>query len=342
MLKQTDYLKIRDELIRLYNSPDPQDKMELAYHYGNFGYNSLAVKFMQESNMHEFHIQRHLNQLDSIYTDYPAAQGVYNEAKQQDFSKLQSFQIVCQNYDNHSREAGLYIHLIPYLEVLKSRYDIQTVYFDCNPRLADFFEKYFPYVKIGTAPDTVTMWDIVDHVQNLGGASLLRTQILKISKRIRGNRIPKFVGMNWFCNTLLERYRSLPIGMLINTIGNHKTNFEIKSLQYNDPVIDIEIYNRYSKNKIVGNFYNDIDTPILDIVDAVADCKMFIGVQSEASVIAFSLFAIPTIVSSSCPAMYWYFINQINPYIKPARMRFAGDYEYTTKIINKYLEDEDL
>ena len=93
MLKQTDYLKIRDELIRLYNSPDPQDKMELAYHYGNFGYNSLAVKFMQESNMHEFHIQRHLNQLDSIYTDYPAAQGVYNEAKQQDFSKLQSFQI---------------------------------------------------------------------------------------------------------------------------------------------------------------------------------------------------------------------------------------------------------
>ena len=342
MIKNIDYLVLRDELDKIYTSDNLNDKIEIAYHYGNFGFNSIAVKNLREIKADSAHINRHLNQLDSLYNDHPASIGDYTAefTTNQDISKLKSFQILCKNYDNHNREAGLYIHLIPYIEVLRTKYGIETVYFDCNPRLADLFAKYFPYIKIGTAPTVVSMHDVINEVTKLGGSALLRAEILKISKQIRGNIKPEFVGINWFANTILERYRSIPIGTLINTIGNHRINYSVMSMQYNDPQEEIDIYNRYSKNKITEVFYNDRSTTILDIVEAVAKCKLFVGIQSEACVIAFSLFGIPTIVTASSPLMYWYFENQLNPFIKCARMRFTGDYEYTTKTITKFLDHE--
>lgn len=339
MLKDVDYLVLRDELSQIYTSPKIDDKIEVAYHYGNFGFNSIAIKYLREVGADPWHINRHLNQMDSVYNDYPSSIRDYSQefTTNHDLSKLKTFQILCKNYDNHNREAGLYIHLLPYIEVLRTKYGIETVYFDCNSRLADFFAKYFPHVKIGTADTVVSMHDVINEVTKLGGPSLLRTEIIKISKMIRGNATPEYVGINWFANTLLERYRSIPIGTLINTIGIHKTDYKVMSLQYNDPAEEINIYNRYAKNKITEVFYNDINTSILDIVEAVAKCKMFIGIQSEACVIAFSLLGIPTIVTAGSPLMYWYFENQLNPYIKCARMRFAGDQDWVTRTINKFL-----
>lgn len=339
MLKDIDYLKLKTELGKIYNSASIEDKTEIAYHYGNFGFNAIAVKYLREINADPWHIDKHLNQLDSIYNDYPASIRDYSTdfTTDHDLSKIKSFQILCKNYDNHNREAGLYIHLIPYIEVLRTKYNIETVYFDCNPRLSEFFAKYFPHIKIGRHSTVVSMLDVIEEVTSLGGPALLRAEIKKISQRIRGNITPQYVGINWFANTLLERYRSIPIGTLINTLGNHSTDYKVMSLQYNDPAEEIDIYNRYSKNKITEVFYNDINTPILDIVEAVAKCKMFVGIQSEACVIAFSLMGIPTIVTASSPLMYWYFENQLNPYIKCARMRFAGDYDHVIKTINKHL-----
>jgi hypothetical protein len=340
MKNQYDYLSLRKDLIEIYNSDNIEDKLKLAYHYGNFGFNSIAAKFLIEANVDKFHINSHLYCLDSYHLEEPLDANIFskNILTDVDLSKVETIQIVCENYDNHSREIGLYIHLIPYIEILVKKYKIKNIYFDCNPRLHDFLEKYFPHIKIGKHENKVTIFDIVNEVIKLGGSSLLRNSIREISKKFVKPEIEKkYVGINWFANNLLERNRSISIGVLINTVGNSDKNLEIKSLQYNNPELEIETFNRYSKNKISEIFYNDINTSVLDIVDSLVDCKVFVGIQSEASVIAFSLYGIPTIVTSSSSSMYWYFINGLNPYIKCAKMRFQGDYESVAKTIFKFL-----
>jgi hypothetical protein len=87
----------------------------------------------------------------------------------------------------------------------------------------------------------------------------------------------------------------------------------------------------------VESFDSYIDTPLIDMVEAVGNCNLFVGIQSEASVIAYSLYGIPTIITAGSPNFYWYFLNGHNPYINIARMRFQGDYEHITNRINKLI-----
>lgn len=339
-MEKVDYLKLREELISSYKSENPEDKLKLAYHYGNFGFNSISAKFLSEINYDKFYIDRHLICIDSYYDSDELIQNIFDSklTKNINFNSFESFQIVFDNYDNHDREIGIYIHLIPYIEIIRKKYKIKNIYINCNSRLTEFFDTYFPHIKIGTNNIKVTQFDIINEVIRLGGTSLIRNSIVEISKKFRKKEhIKKYVGINWFANNILERNRSIPIGILINCVGNSEKNFDVKSLQYNNPKIDIETYNRYSKNKITSVFNNDIDTSVMDIVDSVADCSCFVGIQSEASVIAFSLYGIPTIVTASSPGMYWYFINGLNPFIKCARMRFQGDYESVAKTIYKFL-----
>jgi hypothetical protein len=145
------------------------------------------------------------------------------------------------------------------------------------------------------------------------------------------------LGINWFANNIYDRYRSIPIGTLINTVGNHPKDLGVMSLQYNDPSIEIDIYNKYSKNKIVEVFNNDINTTPVEILNAVAQCYCVVGIQSEPIMMAAWVLGIPTIVTASSPNFYWYFLNQMNPNLHTVQMRFAGDYDYVIKNINKWI-----
>jgi hypothetical protein len=136
---------------------------------------------------------------------------------------------------------------------------------------------------------------------------------------------------------MFDRYRSIPMGVLINTIGNTEKNLNIMSLQYNDPKLDIELFNKYSKNKIKEVYHNDINTSLVDTISAVSKCYMYVGIQSEVSTIAFALCGIPTMITASSPNIYWYLLNGLNPYINIAKMRYSGDYEYITDKINKFI-----
>jgi hypothetical protein len=344
MLKHIDYNVLEKELKQIMNTDDHNDKLECAYHYGHFGFNAYSIKYLEEAQYQDENAKlKHKVHLDSIYTITENCYGLevndFSQIKRGNCNFLESeeFEIVFEGYESNARESGIYIQLLPYIEIIKSRSNVKNIKINCNERLRELFELYFPYIEIGSCKNKVNSHEIVEYVYNIGGSSLLRNSINNISKRLRNNRNKTFLGINWFANTIYDRYRSIPIGVLINTVGSNAKKLKVKSFQYNDPKIEIEIYNRYSKNKIVETFNNDINTSIVEILDAVSECYCFVGIQSEASVIAYSLCGIPTIVTSSSSHFYWYFLNGINPYLNTIRMRFAGDYDYITKGINKLL-----
>jgi len=342
MIRQFDYKKLQHELLQKYNSENKTDQFEIAYHYGHFGFNAIAAKYLKLADKQVPYADDHLAQLDSFYnTAYPSAQLRNKFRYNQDFSKLKTFQIVCPYYDDHNRETDMYVFLIPFIQALRTKYsNIETVYFDCkHNRLQDLFKKYFPFIHIGTASIAVSSYDVMDEVKKLGGAALLRAEILKISHLIRGIKQPQFVGINWFSNAIWEKHRSIPIGTLINTVGAHENNLQVMSLQYNNLQTEIDIYNRYAKNKIIQTFDNDINTSVLDMVNAVSQCRLVIGIQSEVLVLACSLLGIPSLVTANSPVMRWYLESQLNPFVQSTVMRFIGDHEYVCTRINKFLSD---
>ena len=338
MQTEIDYKKLKQELDVIYNqSESPDHKVKVAYHYGHFGFNAVTAKILIELGIDQY--LAHMKQLDSIYVNSPWGKNNYSDIQRGNcnFLNTNDYEIVFSNYVNDPREIGIYIQALPFIEYLHMQGKIKSVKINCNERLRELFAKYFPYVQIGTAANKVNHLEIMHYVHATGGASLIRQAIKNISNRIITDKTPRFVGINWFANNIYDRYRSIPIGTLINTVGAHPKNLAVMSLQYNDPKIEIDIYNRYSKNKIIEVFDNDINTTPLEILDAVAQCYCVVGIQSEAIMMAAWLLGIPTIVTASSPNLYWYFLNQLNPNLHIAQMRFAGDYEQVYKNINKWL-----
>lgn len=333
-------MQLQQELAQSMLSNDPEQQLLCAYHWGNFGFNALTLKFLKNGGMKDKEVYlRHLRPLDARFVYSSIGFNDYTRVIKGncDFLTAQEFEVEFKEYEGDTREIGVYIQLLPVLEYIKNNSAVKTMYINCNERLRELFAAYFPYVKIGTHANKVSSLQLLEHVHAQGGAAHIRRAIKSISNRIRTNKNPRFIGINWHCNTILDRYRSIPIGLLINTVGAHAKNLQVKSLQYNDPKIEIEIYNTYSKNKIVSVFDNDINTSALDILNATAECYCVVGIQSEPIMMAAWLLGIPTIVAASSPNFYWYFLNQLNPNLHLTQMRFAGDYDYVIKNINKWL-----
>jgi hypothetical protein len=344
MIRDIDYIKFVNELQQLQTSSNTADILECAYHYGHFGFNAYTVKYLEDAkHPSDEDISKHKAHLDSIFT--PLTQNTL--VKFNNFSQInrgncnialtEEYEIDFEFYSGDSREIGIYIQLLPLIEIVKAQTAAKKIKINCNERLRSLFEKYFPYIEIGTSKNKINYFEIIEYVYNHGGSALIRKSVLDISKKIRPDISQKYIGINWFANTIFDRYRSIPIGLLINTVGIHSKDLKIKSFQYNDPKLEIDIFNRYSKNKITSTFDNDINTSVLEILDAVKECYCFVGIQSEASVIAYSLCGIPTIVTAGSPHFYWYFLNRLNPFLHTIRMRYAGDYNYISEEINKLL-----
>jgi len=340
--KEINYEKLVKDLSILGQSDNKEDKLLYAYHYGNFGFNAIAAQKLIECDIDYVHVAGHLNQLDSFYPepDY------YSKPAKNDYSSIprgnvnlkecKTFQITFDFYDDCERECGVYLSSLPYIELIKNKLNCEKIYLNCSERMRELLEKYFPYIEIGTCENKITQFEMLEYVYNNGGSELVKNCVLNIANRI-SKKQKKYVGINWFSNILRNRYRSIPIGTLINTVGSHSKNLDVLCMQYNNPYIEIEIFNRHSKNKITKKFDSDLNTPLLDVVEAIDECHSFVGIQSEASIIAYSLFAIPTIVTASSPCFYWFGLNDLNPFLIPARMRFQGDYDFIINCINKNL-----
>ncbi len=343
MLEKINYDDFIFELDKIKNSTEKSHMIETAYHYGHFGFNSITAEKLIKSNFDMIHIEKHLVQLDSLYShsteNYKVAFNDYSNILRfnYDYTEIDELQIVFPGYENYEREVGIFINLLPYIEFIKNKFNIKSIKIDCPDRLKDLFTIYFPYIEIGFSSTKTSQYELMEYVYFNGGSSAIRNSVKNISKRMRNNKNPSYTGINWFSNNIVDRYRSIPIGTLINTVGNHPVDLKVKNFQYNKPELEIDIYNTYSKNKIVDSFDSYIDTPLIDLVEAVGDCNLFVGIQSEASVIAYSLYGIPTIITAGSPNFYWYFMNGHNPYINVARMKFQGDYEYITNRINKLI-----
>jgi hypothetical protein len=341
MLKQIDYRKFESELKSMMNSSIRDDQLECAYHYGHFGFNAYCLKYLQQAQINDDNdgVQAHWRQLEATAVVSKLVQQDYTDIPRPDFDFLNvtELEVTFPEWEGHQREIGIYIQALPYIELLKQRTRVQKIKINCTERLRELLALYFPYIEIGTHANKVNQVFLLEWVKNQGGASLVRGVIRRIAQRIRTNKNPRYLGINWFANTIFDRYRSIPIGTLINTVGNHAKPLQVKSLQYNDPQIEIDIYNRYSKNKIISTFDNDINTTAVEILDAVAECYCVVGIQSEPVMMSAWLLGIPTIVTASSPNMYWYFLNKLNPFLHIIQMRYAGDYDYITNKINRLI-----
>jgi hypothetical protein len=340
MIKTIDYRIFDKELNQIRNSNNKQDLLECAYHYGHFGFNAYALKYLKAANHTDQQaFDQHLCQLDSLQQNSDLALNDFTKIKRGNcnFLTTAEYELVFPGYETISREIGIYIQTLPFLEVLHQQGLIKSIKINCTERLRELFSLYFPYIEIGTSSNKVNFLEIIEHVQKKGGAALVRGAVKNIALRTVKNKNPRFVGINWFANNILDRYRSIPIGTLINTVGSHDKDLHVMSLQYNDPNIEIDIYNRYAKNKIIQTFDNDINTTPVEILEAVGQCNCFVGIQSEAAMMAYNLLGIPTIVTASSPNLYWYFLNHLNPYLHTVQMRFAGDYDYIVKKIRNLL-----
>lgn len=345
MIKNIDYNVLENELKNISNSNKYEDKLECAYHYGHFGFNAYTLKYLKDANyLDEEAFDKHLGQLDSTYHPNCKKQSelIFNnyssiERGNCDFLSVDEFEIVFDDYHLNQREIGIYIHILPFIESVKKRSKFKSIKINCNERMRELFNMYFPYIEIGTSTNKVSYYQLIENVYQNGGSSLIREAVKGISKRVIRNKNPSFIGVNWFANNIYDRYRSIPIGLLINTVGSHDKDLNVMSLQYNNPEYEIDIFNRYSKNKITEVYDNDIQSTPLEILEAVSRCYCFVGIQSEAAMMAYCLCGIPTIVTASSPNMYWYFLDGLNPFLHSVRMRFSGDYDYIIKNIRKLL-----
>lgn len=343
MLKDIDYIGITEDLFSIQNSDIPEDNIEYARHYGAFGFNSIAVDRLSSAGIDHRQYGDQLAHLDSMYCfSWYTTQLINNiftniPRGNCELGNVDEVEVVFEDYHLEQYEAGVYLNALPFIEHVKNLLGIKVFKINCNDRIAEVFEKYFPYIRVGTCKNKVTVYELIERTFNTGGSSAVLKAVKQISGRVVKVKSPTFVGTHWFSNAIFDRGRSIPMGVLINTIGNNPKNLDIMSLQYNNPKIDIEIYNKYSKNKISKVYSNDINTSLLDTIAAVSECYMYVGIQSEVSMIASALCGIPTMITASSPNIYWYILNGLNPYVNVARMRYSGDYEYITDKINKFI-----
>jgi hypothetical protein len=343
MLKNINYELLQTELFKIQYSNSTEDILEYARHYGVFGYSSIVLDRLIATNQDQSHIEKHLVALDSLesfddfrsdlignnFTNIPRGNCKLDE--------VDELEVVFDDYHLAAYEAGVYLNALPYIEHIKDLYNIKTIKINCNRRIAEVFEEYFPYIQVGISRNKATVYELVERTSLTGGSSSVMRAVKQISKRVVKVEEPNYVGTHWFSNTFYDRYRSIPMGVLINTIGNSVKDLPIMSLQYNNPKIDIELFNKYSKNQISRVYDNDINTSLVDTIAAVSECYMYVGIQSEVSMIASALCGIPTMITASSPNIYWYILNGLNPYVNVARMRYSGDYEYITDKINKFI-----
>lgn len=340
----THYRDLQNELVHKANYGTAEDKEYCIGQYASLGIYSYALKLAIENNSDSTTINALRARMDASYRPISMLSDITNniipvvtEHTNCDLVKCDSLEVVFPHYDESSGETGYFIHFLPYIETLKQKNPNLRVKINTGRRLEELFSIYFPYIENGTHVNKINYIELIKYVESLGGASVLRNTIRSIADRIVYNKTARTMGINWYANDINNRDRSIPLGVLINTIGNNDKNLNIKSLQYNNITSDIETFNNYSKNKITSVFSNDIHTSIVDILRAVAQCSCFVGIQSEAAVMAYSLCGIPTIVTSNSPHFYWYFLEDRNPYLNIARMRFAGDYDGITKKINRLI-----
>jgi hypothetical protein len=338
-----DYDELRKHLFNIQYSNDVSDKLVYAKHYGHFGYNSICSQYLIDAGADREHINKHLVQIDSLsssdtfHSDLITNNFTNIPRGNCDLDKVDEVEVVFDNYHLHKTEAGVYLNALPFIEHIKNLYNIKSIKINCNQRIAEVFEEYFPYIQVGTSNNKVTFYELVERTFCTGNSSSVMQAVKQISKRVVKVEEPNYVGTHWFSNTFYDRYRSIPMGVLINTLGNNQKDLDIMSLQYNNPKIDIELFNKYSKNEITYVYDNDINTSLVDTIAAVSNCYAYVGIQSEVSAIAFALCGIPTMITASSPNMYWYLLNGLNPYISLARMRYSGDYQYITDKINKFI-----
>lgn len=326
-----------------YNG-DKHDKELCAYYYNDLGLHSYGLKIFNELGINNAIIDSNCRaHMDSSFIPIDDSSEVahflypYQNVTNCKVLDVDEVEVVFPGYETPGRESGLFIQTLPYIEALKKINPDLKVYMQCSDRVSVLFDKYFEYIQTGQHSNKIHCYDLFKAVKERGGPSLLRPAVLNISRRISPHPESQYIGINWYANDIRNQSRSIPIGTLINSVGNHKLDLNIKSLQYNNIETDIDVFNKYSKNKIISKVDSNIDTTIVEIIESLKDCYCFVGIQSEAAVIAYSLLGIPTIVTASTPHMYWYFHNSMNPFLNTVRMRFNGDYEYVNRRIHRLL-----
>ena len=251
--------------------------------------------------------------------------------------------------DVKKQELGLFLVFLPIILYYKKTYNIKKIIISVGPKLNNFLKKYFPDIinvpleeyRDKVVPiEKVSVYSLyIDLFKNTNVNQILKDSIRNISKVILKD-VPKKtnkLGILWYSNSIGNQHKSIPIGTLINTVGNNKKNINVKCLQYNDPKEEIDLFNKYSKNKFVDIFYNDYNTDICDIIDAVSDCKAVIGTSNV--ILISNILGIPSLLTGSTPHHHWYAFSGVLPYVTPTEMKFVGDYEGLYNSIYSHIDE---
>jgi hypothetical protein len=312
------------------------DNDYLAYHYAWLGFPERALHYLNKLNVSE---ELKINQKISIDSEY-YIDNFYHDLINHDYSRIPS--IECEMPDNLSEleilflpeelDTGLLINCLPYIETFKTIFNIKKIKIDTSDYYDSFFKKYFDYIETGNNDkNKIYFYQILEflHVNNVS----IEESLKEISNRFKSTK--KYIGIFWYSNNLFDKNKSLPIGIFINTTGNYAN---VKSLQYNYPDVEIELYNKYSKYEIEEVFNSDYNTSLLDIIEGMLDCKCYVGVSGVFAHIASSLLNIPTLILTGAPNTYWFWIYSEKQNTKLSRMRFIGDYATINYDIDEFLK----
>jgi len=249
--------------------------------------------------------------------------------------------------DIDSPEVGLFFVYLPIIQYFKNTYKIKKIYVCVTEKLNGLLNRYFPYIENVKPKDVEYVKSKINFIGrhysylkffNMSNChSILKKEIENIRNIIIENKKQSNkLGFLWYSNAMESQCKTIPIGVLINTLGNNKKNLNLKCLQYNDAQEEIELFNKESTNKISDIFYNDLDTDICDIVDAVVDCKAIVGTSNF--VLIANCLGIPALLTSSTPHHHWYASSYILPHLSTTNMNFSGDYEGLYKSIYDFVD----
>ena len=250
------------------------------------------------------------------------------------------------NIGDTRQEIGVpFVHL-PLMTYLIEKYNIENLFVEVREDFKVFFEKYFPKIKVISnisniktqMPWTTAYEARINLHREQNYKELLIDQMNKNRKMVSDliNKKSNKVGILWFSNDIKRHEKGVPIGVLINTIGNTDKKIEIKSLQYNHPENEIRIFNKYAKNKIKDIFDNDLSATVQDLVEATFDCKAIIG-TSNVTLIA-SAFGIPTLLVTGYTMHHWYVNDDIIPGVEYTEMKYRGDWNHVNEKINRFID----
>lgn len=233
------------------------------------------------------------------------------------------------------QEIGIIFVHLPLFNYLIEKFNIKKLYLKCRPDFKPFFDNYFPNIKVvhdqvdlKSKVKWTSVYQAFIHLHSQPNSDkIVKEQIKKNRKKVLKdiNSNSNKLGLLWFSNDIKKFKKGVPLGVYINTIGNNDKTLTLKSLQYNDPKTDIEIFNNNSKNKIEESFYNDFYTPVSDIVQAVFDCHAVIGTSNV--ILIAGAFGIPSLIVSGQTFHHWYINPNVTPAIKSSTMRFPGDWQ---------------